>query len=372
MDDQKHWYSINNEDQFDSPSLIFYPDRITRNIKHAIALIGDVNKLRPHVKTHKTKQIVLELIGNGVTKFKCSTIAEAEMLAQCHAADVLLAYPPTRAKLKRFIELQKNYPCTLFSCLFDHQDTADLLAQVASAEDVKIHAYVDLNVGMNRTGINPDEKAIELFEYACAQPHVVILGLHAYDGHITQNGAEEQKKEVDLAFEGVEKLRKELQKKGYTNLVLIAGGSPTFVDHISRENTECSPGTFVFWDKNYYEIAPDLPFESAALVLTRIVSAPAENKLTVDLGHKAIASEGQLQSRAFFLNAPELKPISHSEEHMVVEAKPGHSYKIGDVLYVMPAHICPTVALYSEALCVVDRKFVDTWKIVSRDRKINY
>ncbi len=115
-----------------------------------------------------------------------------------------------------------------------------------------------------------------------------------------------------------------------------------------------------------------MPFESAALVLTRIVSAPAENKLTVDLGHKAISSEGQLQSRAFFLNAPELKPISHSEEHMVVEAKPGHSYKIGDVLYVMPAHICPTVALYSEALCVVDRQFVDTWKIVSRDRKINY
>ena len=119
-------------------------------------------------------------------------------------------------------------------------------------------------------------------------------------------------------------------------------------------------------------ISPIKPFKLAALILTRIISIPAENKLTIDLGHKAIASEGLLQNRAYFLNAPELKAISHSEEHMVVEAKPGHHYKIGDVMYVVPFHICPTVALYSEAQCFVNRKHADTWEIVARDRKINF
>lgn len=372
MNDQKNWYVIENEDQFDSPSLLFYTDRITRNLNYAINLIGEVNRLRPHVKTHKTKQLVLELMANGVTKFKCSTIAEAEMLAQCIAPDVLLAYPPTKAKLERFVQLQKKYPNTLFSCLFDHQNTANLLSKVASDEEVTLFAYLDLNVGMNRTGMAPDEKAIALFEYANALQNVKILGLHAYDGHIVANEVEERKKQVEFAFKAVEDLRKNLRKKGYANLLLIAGGSPTFVHHIDREHTECSPGTFVFWDKNYMDMAPELSFYPAALILTRIVSMPTENRLTVDLGHKAIASDGILQNRAFFLNAPSLIPISHSEEHMVLAVKPGHNYKIGDVLYVIPAHICPTVALYHEVNVVVDGKFTATWKIAARDRKLNF
>ncbi|MEJ5995143.1 D-TA family PLP-dependent enzyme [Pedobacter sp. Du54] len=372
MNDKNNWYTVENEENSDSPALLFYLDRITHNVKLAISLVGDVTRFRPHVKTHKTKEIVLELMANGVTKFKCATIAEAEMLAQCKAPDVLLAYPLTLPKLRRFIALQNHYPDTLFSCLFDHKETADLLSKLALEENNVVRAYLDLNVGMNRTGITADDKAIALFEYANQLPKLEIRGLHAYDGHITQKGAQERKKQCDLAFEAVMKMRKELQVKGYANLLLIAGGSPTFLCHLDRENTECSSGTFVFWDKSYADNVPEQPFECAALILTRIVSLPAENKLTIDLGHKAIASEGALKDRAFFLNAPELIPISHSEEHMVVEAPTGHSYKIGDALYVLPFHVCPTVALYREANCIVNGKFVDTWKIVARDRTINF
>lgn len=372
MNNQEKWYAVEDEDKLDSPSLIFYPAKISSNIKHAISLIGDVNRLRPHVKTHKTRQIVLELMANGVTKFKCATIAEAEMLALCEAPDVLLAYPLTAVKLKRFIQLQKNYPKTLFSCLFDHKDTIDVYSKIAGNEGVVIRTYIDLNVGMNRTGIVAGREATSLFEYASTLPNLTIIGLHAYDGHINHHDEIERNTACNLAFEPVMQMRISLQEKGYANLALIAGGSPTFKNHIDRENTECSAGTFVFWDNNYRNHQPEQAFEFAALILTRIVSIPDENKLAIDLGHKAIASESVLQNRAFFLNAPELKAISHSEEHMVVEAPAGHSYKIGDVLYVVPAHICPTVALYSEAHCIVNGKWVGTWEIVARDRKINY
>jgi D-serine deaminase-like pyridoxal phosphate-dependent protein len=367
-----NWYRINNEEQFDSPTLIFYPDRITANIELAKAIIEDVNRLRPHVKTHKTKEIVLELMDAGITKFKCSTIAEAEMLAMCKASDILLAYQPTLAKLLRLIKLVKVYPKSNFSCLVDNKSTARLLAAQAQKEQIVIDVYIDLNVGMNRTGIVPGDAAIELFEYIDQIPALKMVGLHAYDGHINHKDLIKRKQECDEAFATVEDMRKNLRIKGFNDPLLIVCGSPTFGIHAQRANTECSPGTFILWDKNYSDFIPELAFNPAALILTRVVSIPAENKLSIDLGHKAIASEGELHKRVFFLNAPELRVISHSEEHIVVEALPGHHYKVGDVLYALPFHICPTVALYSHAACVKNGEFLSYWEIIARNRKIMF
>ena len=97
---------------------------------------------------------------------------------------------------------------------------------------------------------------------------------------------------------------------------------------------------------------------------------PTKDKICIDLGYKSIASENELQRRVFFLNAPHLKPIAHSEEHMVIEAGINHGFKIGDVLYALPVHICPTVALYSHAVIVNDNKIDGKWKIIARDREI--
>ncbi len=73
----------------------------------------------------------------------------------------------------------------------------------------------------------------------------------------------------------------------------------------------------------------------------------------------------------YFLNAPEIKFISQSEEHLVVETNADHSYKIGDVLYGLPIHICPTCALYERALIVKNNEISGEWEIIARDRKIN-
>jgi D-serine deaminase-like pyridoxal phosphate-dependent protein len=97
---------------------------------------------------------------------------------------------------------------------------------------------------------------------------------------------------------------------------------------------------------------------------------PAENKICIDLGHKSIAAENELNKRVFFLNAPELKFISHSEEHLVAETNTRHSYKPGDVLYGLPYHVCPTVALYERAYTVENNKVSGEWKTIARDRKI--
>ena len=91
--------------------------------------------------------------------------------------------------------------------------------------------------------------------------------------------------------------------------------------------------------------------------------------MTIDLGHKSVAAENPLP-RVHFLNASEVIPAAHSEEHMMVTVPDTKKYSIGDVLYGVPVHICPTVALYERAM-VVELNIVNAeWKITARDKRI--
>src|SRR5689334_17117955 len=108
MNAATNWYEIKNVNELDSPALTIFPARVKQNIQTAIQLVGDVNRLRPHIKTHKSPDVCKLMIDAGITKFKCATIAEAEMLGQCSAKDVVLAYQPLGPKLKRFIDVIKK------------------------------------------------------------------------------------------------------------------------------------------------------------------------------------------------------------------------------------------------------------------------
>jgi len=367
---ERDWYTIEDIDSIDSPALVVYRERVLENINTLLSMIDDVKRLRPHVKTHKVKEAVLLMMKAGVQKFKCATIAEAEMLALCLAPDVLLAYQPTKPKLKRFIDVIKKYPSTKFSCLVDNIISAKEIGAEAEANNILIPVYVDLNVGMNRTGISPGKDAIELYQKCNHIAGIQPVGLHAYDGHIRNPDIAERTIECDTAFEPVLQMQNILLNDGLTKPVIVAGGSPTFPIHAKRKEIECSPGTFIYWDNGYLLTCKEQSFIPAALVISRVVSIPSDTKLCLDLGHKSIAAENILEKRVYFLNAPDLRFTGQSEEHLVAEVPLNHSYKIGDVLYGLPYHICPTVALYERALILENNKVVDEWKIIARDRKI--
>ena len=366
MDGQKEWFAITNEHEVDSPALLVYVDRVRQNIRAAIGMVGDISRLRPHIKTHKSPQVCQMMLDAGITRFKCATIAEAEMLAAAGAPDVLLAYQPVGPKVTRLAELSDEYPKTKFTCLVDNLESASHISTEALKRDRKIGVYLDLNVGMNRTGISP-VKADLLASQIIALKGVNLEGLHAYDGHIRDSDYQERKKKCDDAFASVLRLQKTIEASG-AKVKIIAGGTPTFSIHCKREGIECSPGTFVYWDKGYSQVLTEQPFVVAAVVLTRVISLPSDNTICVDLGHKAIASENPIDQRVYFLNATDLQPIGHSEEHMVF--KTNKQYKVGDVLYGVPHHICPTVALHDTVAVVESQHVVDHWSNVSRNRKI--
>ena len=108
----------------------------------------------------------------------------------------------------------------------------------------------------------------------------------------------------------------------------------------------------------------------AAVLMTRVISKSVPGRVTVDLGYKAVASDPPAGRRCHFLNLPDAKEIQHSEEHLVVESPAADELNVGDVLYVVPAHICPTVALHSHLIVVEDGRVVDRWRVTARDRLV--
>ena len=364
-----HWYEIENISTIASPALVIYKERVHENIRQVIDMVnGDVARLRPHVKTNKMAEVCQLMMNAGICKFKCATIAEAEMLAMIAAPDVLLAYQPVGPNARRFIQLMLRYPATQFSCVVDNIRAAEQLSFHCIAADVTANIFIDLNTGMNRTGVLPS-KALVLFEAIQLLPAIKVIGLHAYDGHIREQNLSLRQQQVEQGFNNVIILAETIEAIAHTRLKIVAGGSPTFPLHAKRTDVECSPGTFVFWDWGYRHSFPDEPFKYAALVIARVISVVDENTITIDLGHKSIAAENPLP-RVHFLNVPEAVPVAQSEEHLVMKVSDSALFNIGDVMYGVPLHICPTVALYEKAMVAENHRITAEWKVVARDRMI--
>jgi D-serine deaminase-like pyridoxal phosphate-dependent protein len=380
------WYSIKEMDQLDTPALVVYPPAVKKNIGLAVEMAGGPARLRPHVKTHKSPDVTRLMLEAGIRQFKCATIAEAEMLALSGAEDVLLAYQPIGPKVIRLANLVKKYPATKFSCLIDNPKAAAAMAQVFSTAGLDVPVYLDLDTGMGRTGIVPSEGALELYKFAMQTQGITPVGIHAYDGHLHDEDLAVRTQKCDAAFVGVTFMQRALAKiQGAPAPLIIAGGSPTFPIHCWRPEVQCSPGTFVYWDKGYSDTYKEQPFSPAALVITRVISQHG-SRITLDLGHKSIAAENVLDRRVFFLNMGQpgatstpqadrvrgkIEFISQSEEHLVIDAGPGHGYQIGDVFYGMPYHICPTVALYERAYTIEEGHITGEWRNTARDRRID-
>ena len=353
------WFRVGNERDIPSPALLVYRERVEENLRAMLAIAGDPARLRPHVKTHKMPALIARQLALGIEKFKCATLREAEMCAAAGAPDVLLAYQPVGPNVRALHQLALEFPTTGFSTIADDMHAARELANT----EHPVELLVDLDIGQHRTGIAPDSRAAELYRLIATTPGLRAGGLHAYDGHL--DGSDPV--ECDAGFAPVSELRTRLVGAGFAVPRIVAGGSPTFSIHARRGDVECSPGTCIFWDAGYAKKCPDLPFVPAALVFTRVVSRPGADRLCLDLGHKSIASE-MPHPRAVFPQLPDAVAIAHSEEHLVLETSRASEFPIGTVLYAIPWHICPTVALHEQALVVENGRAEAAWPVAARSR----
>ena len=363
------WMRLADESAVPSPALLVHPDRIGENLRRMIALAGDPARLRPHLKTHKLPQLIALQASLGITRCKAATIAEAEMAAGSGATDVTLSTQPVGPNADRLVALMRKFPAVAFSTIADDTGAVDALAIAAQAGGVTIEVLVDLDVGMARTGVPPGPAAAELYRRIARARGLRPGGLHAYDGHLRQPVLADR---VAAAAEGiarVDALATLLRGEGLSVPRLVWGGTPTFPVHARRAGVECSPGTCVLWDAGYAKNLPDLDFLHAAVLLTRVISRPGPGRLCLDLGHKAVASE-MPHPRVIFPELPDARAVTHSEEHLVVETAEAERFPVGSVLYGIPWHVCPTVALHDRVVVVREGRVADAWPVTARARRL--
>jgi D-serine deaminase-like pyridoxal phosphate-dependent protein len=370
-------YHLADPSSLITPCLLVYPHLLRKNLAETIRIAGSPQRLRPHVKTHKTPQIVHMELAAGITKHKCATLAEARLLAECGAPEVLIAYPQVGPAVLRLGELVDLFPTTHFSTVVDNATSLKQLEVEFEQHTERLGVLVDIDTGMHRTGIGLGDSADELYRQLSRSSVLTAGGLHVYDGQNHQSDVQERRAAVDSLFTPVMAMVERLNAGGIKVPKLVCGGTPTFPLFAELANSktsveiECSPGTCVLADFNYSNDYRDMAgFRPAAVLMTRVISKPFPGRITIDLGYKAVASDPPAGRRCHFLNLPDAKEIQHSEEHLVVASPAVDNFDVGDVLYVVPAHICPTVALHSHLIVVEDGRVVDRWRVTARDRLV--
>lgn len=363
-------FELANAADVPSPALLIVREHVEENLRRMISMAGGPSRLRPHIKTHKLAELVRRQLELGITRFKCATIAEAEMAATCGAPEVLLAYPVVGPEARRFVDLSLTLSSTRFGALVDDAAAMSDIARLASARHTEVDLWVDLDIGQHRTGVEPGPAAFELARTVATTSGLKLGGLHAYDGHLHQTDPMARAEACEAAYAPVEALRGQLTAAGISVPRIVAGGTPTFPMHAKRPAVECSPGTCVLWDAGYLNKLPDLDFMPAAILLTRVISRPAGNRLCLDLGHKAVASE-MPHPRVALLNLPDATPVAHNEEHLVIETPAAAGFPVGSVIYGIPWHVCPTVALHQEVWVVESGTARHRWTVRARARKLN-
>jgi D-serine deaminase-like pyridoxal phosphate-dependent protein len=371
-------YHFAGEEELDSPALVYHEDIIGENIQKALDMAGGPERLWPHVKTFKTPALVRMLQARGVRRFKCATIAEAEMCARCGAAHILMAYPLVGPAINRFIRLRRSYGDSTFWAIGDDLEQLRLLGAAArgsgAAEKTAgkgagdLPFLVDLNPGMNRSGVS-----MEALEGFCREavniPGLSLRGFHCYDGNLGFKDSGEREKAVAEETGKLLAVRKALEAQGLEFPVLVMGGTPTFPFHARNREAFLSPGTFFVQDHGYEAKYRDLAFRPAAAILTRVISRPREDLFTLDLGYKAVASD-QEGERGIITDLPRARPQAHSEEHWVFRLEEGPCPPIGTILHVIPTHICPSTALYPGIHVVREGRLVNYWTVEARNRRI--
>ena len=362
-------YHIENEDKIPSPALIYYRDEIEQNTRETIAMAGGAERLWPHVKTHKMAEMIKMQLDMGIHRFKCATVSEIRMVAEAGADHILWAYPVIGPNIHQFLQLMKQYPaCTLYA-LEDDMGMLQALSDAAQAAGVVANVLLDVNIGMNRTGM-PVGAIADFYHAAEAMPGVALRGLHCYDGHIHDHSLSERMAHAEGGAAGAHAVRRDLIAQGYDVGIMIMGGTPTFPCHAQSEGVYLSPGTLFVSDSGYHKSFPDIAVTPAAAVLTRVVSHPAEGLFTLDTGVKAVSADAN--PRGVLVGMEHMcSPVLSSEEHWVFEMKPeyrGQRPAVGSVLYVIPTHICPTTAMYDAVYVASSGKLVDIWKVAARER----
>ncbi len=323
-----------------TPCFVIIEDGVKHNLRATAQACGGIERLMPHVKTHRAQWITELSIASGVTAFKCATNAEVEMVLAAGGKKVVWSYPTVNpVNVHRFVEAARKYPDAHLTGLVDSQRGLDVWRAELADAPKNVDLRVDLDPGLHRTGAPMTDEAVKLARGVHAIGR--LAGWHIYDGHVKGNRAERQQ-QVDAIANQVRVLQAALRKDGIETDA-VAGGSYTFNLWPRDLARYVSPGSWTYSSAQHDIELADLGWVPAAFVLTTVMSTH-KGTATFDAGVKAISPDKPLAER---FRWEEGRIVLMNEEHTVVESR---SLAVGDRVMLMPMHACTAAYLYSDAL----------------------
>jgi len=366
-------YKVSGIDEVLTPALVIYPEMIAANLERTLNLVGgDADLWRVHIKTAKLGYTVRMLVERGIRNFKCATTLELLVACQCGATDVLLAYPSVGANARRVREIAEEFPEVRISVLAENQE------QIRQWRGSRLGVFLDINPGMDRTGIEQShaDEVVALVR-AIGVAGLEFRGLHYYDGQYGGLNEPERTKTAHAGYDRLLSIVSEVERSGKGVPELITAGTPTFPCSLSYEGFRkggfvhrISPGTVVYCDATSLAQLPEsYGYRPGALVVTRVVSRPRAGMVTCDAGHKAVSADAGVPT-CVVVGHSELTPLSPSEEHLPMAVKErAADPRVGEVLYLLPRHVCPTVNNFDCALLVRDGEIESVEKVSARGRE---
>jgi D-serine deaminase-like pyridoxal phosphate-dependent protein len=314
-----------------------------RNIARAAAYYQDTKaKLRPHFKAHKCTELLARQVAAGsCTGVTCATAMEAEVLAEHGFADILVANQVvTRTGLASLGRAASRSEVTV---AVDHLDHVNLLFAQAQADDVRFGLLIEIDVGMDRCGLDPgSDQLIALAGAIEGREGLTLRGLQGYEGHaVALPTREERWHQVLRAGEILAAERDRLLAAGYPCPIVSGGGTGTF-DLATEAGVlnEIQAGSYALMDDHYARL--DLPFENALFMVTTLISHRRPGAATINAGLKALTVEHGMP-RALH---PGVEVRRLADEHAWLSVSEGASLRIGEAIFLVPAHVDPAINLH--------------------------
>jgi D-serine deaminase-like pyridoxal phosphate-dependent protein len=312
------------------------------------------------------------LVERGIRNFKCATTLELLTACEQGAEDVLFAYPSMGANARRVRELAAQFPRVRVSVLAENED------QVRQWRGSAVGVFLDINPGMNRTGMEQNAVSeIAALARAVRGAGLEFRGLHYYDGHLGGLDFEERTRVAHRGYDQLLEVVSAIERAGQHVPEVITAGTPTFPSSLSYSGFQgqefvhrVSPGTIVYNDATSLAQLPTAyGYRPAALVVARVVSRPRPGTITCDGGHKTVSADAGAPT-CVVLGHPELTPLSPSEEHLPFAVREGAVIpSLGDILYLLPRHVCPTVNNFDCALLVRGGQIENMERVSARGRE---
>jgi D-serine deaminase-like pyridoxal phosphate-dependent protein len=352
----------------DTPRVVVDLDRVQANIDRLQAEMDARGiALRPHAKTHKSVAFARMQLAAGARGVTVGTIGEAEVFAGAGIDDIFLAYPiwADGPKAARIRVLHEGSPA--FRVGVDSAGGAARLAAAVAGTSRPLRVLIEIDPGLRRTGVPDPAAAVEVARAARASG-LAVEGVFSHGGHGYRLGAAQAAGEDEIR--SLAAAADALSADGFEVSIISAGSTPTMLTAAGGRVTEMRAGTYVLGDRQQWLLGA-IPAEGCAVVVAATVVSVFDDRVVVDAGAKALTKDRAdwLEGYGAVVGYPDITIDRVNDYHGVVLAPPGVLRpKLGDVVAIVPNHICPVIDLVDTFVAVAADGTTEIWPVDARGR----